>query len=407
MTNRSINNLLVVIIILCSTSFYNLQALGRVQKVVDLLGIGLILALLAIHVVYTKNEPIKHNFVLFITLIFVSFFTSLFMASYDRDQSISATLFAQRALFFYLFYYLLHQLRMRPRDLELIIIFFGILHAALFLLQYMVYPKLLFNAFIFVGRGTIRIYLAGSDYLVICFFMSLMAFLKTSKPRYMFFTLLSFSIFVLLGGRQTMALMVLVMVLAVFFSRKVKSRFGISILIAAGAFAVFLLFQPIFQQMILESKSNAVEGRSYVRIKAAQYFLTDFYKSSIAYLTGNGASYPESSFGHEIEYLKISRGIYLGDIGILGSYVVYGLFFIIGVMGIIFRTLRTKYEDKYLYIKYIFIGFLLSLITGSGFSNADFICSLCILLYIVDVSNHLYTKGLTAADQPTDNRFLN
>ena len=383
--------MLVVVIILCSTSFFNLKALGPVQKVFDLMGIGLILGFLVLHIVYAKQTGIRHHFTIFIALIFLSFLTSMFMVNYDRNQSVPQTLFAQRALFYYLFYFLLHYLRIRPRDLEWIIVGFGALHAALFLLQYMVYPTILFDTFILVGRGTIRIYLAGSDYLAFCFFMSTMAFLKTNRPRYLLFMLMSYSIFVLLGGRQTMALMALVVVLAILFSRKVKSRIGITFLIAGGIFLLFILFQPIIQGMLIESRSNTLEGSSYIRIRAAHYFLTDFYKSAMAYIAGNGVPFSDTSYYNEIERLKQSHGFFLGDIGLIGLYVMYGVFFVIGVLGIIVTTLRTKLEDKYLYIKYTFVGLLLALVTGAGFGNMDFICALCILLYMVDISNHVST----------------
>jgi hypothetical protein len=388
MTNRRINNLLVVLIILCSTSFFNLKALGPAEKAIDIIGIVLILVFLVLHMVYAKQAAMKHQFSVFISLIFLSFFTSLVMANYDHDQGIPQTLYAQRALFYYLFYYLLHQLRMRPRDLEWIIISFGILHGVLFLVQYMAYPKILFDTFILVDRGTIRIYLAGSDYLAICFFMSIMAFLRTNRPRYLLFMLMSFSIFVILGGRQTMALMAFVLVLAVLFSKKVKSRFGITFLIAAGVVLIFILFQPIFNEMLHASKSNTSEGSNYIRIKASQYFLTEFYNSPFAYLFGNGAPGNGTAYGREIDQLIRSQHYYLSDIGIIGLFVMYGLFFVIGNLGIIFKTLRIHFQDKYLYIKYIFIGFMLSLLTGAGFGNMDFICSVCCLLYIVDVSCH-------------------
>ena len=386
MNYRKPNILIVSFIILCSTSFYNLKALGPAQKAVPLLGVGIVIGLLILHLVYGNHHQIKHQYSIFIAFIFISFFTSMIMANYDRDQTIPQSLFAQRALFYYLFYFLLHQMRIRPRDLEWIIISFGILHGVLFILQYLAYPTILFNTFIIIGRGTIRIYLPGSDYLAICFFMSIMAFLRTNKPKYLLYMLLSFSVFVLLGGRQTMALMAFVLLLAVFFSRKVKSRLGITVLIGAGILLVFILFQSIFQGMMVESKSNTAQGFGYVRIRAAQYFLTDFYKSTIAYIAGNGVPFGSSSYGKMIESLKISQGFYLADIGILGSYITFGIFFLIGVFGMIFKTLRSKFDNNYLYIKFVFIGFLLSLATGSGFGNADFICSLCCLLYIIDVS---------------------
>jgi hypothetical protein len=387
MTSRIINNLLLIFIILCSTSFYNFSALGGSgQKAADLAGIAVIIVLLILHAVYGEKNTIRRNYTPFIGIIFISFFTAMFTAAYTRDQTISQSIFAQRALIYYLLYFLLHQMRIRPSDLQKIIIVFGVIHGLLFLLQYFAYPKILFDTFILIGRGTIRIYLAGSDYLAICFFMFGIAFLQTTRLKYLLFMLLSFSIFVLLGGRQTMALMALVMVIAILLAKKVRSRIGISLIAVAGVVLIFLIFQPIFQGMLQESKSNQAQGMEYVRFRAAAYFLTDFYKTKIAYITGNGAPFNTSTYGRLIETIKLSNAFFLGDIGIIGSYVLYGIFFVIGAFGIIFKTLLLKFEGNYLYIKYVFIGFALSLITGSGFEKADFICALCMLLYIVDVN---------------------
>jgi hypothetical protein len=395
---KRVNNLFVILIILCSTSIFNLTMLGSGQKAAELMGILIIIGLLAVHVIYSDQVTFKKNFTPFIVIIFFSALTCMITASYVREQSFGVSLLAERAIFYYLFYFLLHQLKIRPRDLEIIFIIFGILHIGLYLLQYFAFPKVLFDVFMISDRGTIRIYLSGSDYLAVCYFMSMYAWLKTNKIIYAIYMMVSFSIFILLGGRQTMALMVLVLIIAVFFTRRVKSRLFAATMIMGIAVCVFYLFQDIFTQMLLSSHRDVSKGSNYVRIQAYKYFLTTFFKSPIAYITGNGVPGNDSEFGHEMSLIRLSKGFYLGDVGIVGSYVTYGAFFVLGVAGIFFKAFTSKLKEHHRYIKFVFLGSFLSLVTGSGFSSSDYVCFICCLMYIIDVtsaSNETVSEEIT------------
>jgi len=384
---KRVNNLFVILIIVCSTGVFNLSKLGSGQKAAELMGVGIIVALLVIHLAYSDQVTFKKNFVPFLFLIFLSFITSMITASYVREQSFSISLFTQRALFYYLFYFLLHQLKIRPRDLEIIFIIFGILHICLYLIQYFAYPKILFDVFMISDRGTIRIYLSGSDYLALCYFMSMYVWLKTNRIIYAVYMLGCFSIFVLLGGRQTMALMVLVLILALLFTRRVKSRLFVMVMIAGGAVCIFYMFQDIFKEILVTSNRDRSQGSSYVRIQATKFFLTTFFKTPVAYITGNGVPGNNSAYGSEISLIRLSKGFYLGDIGMVGSYIMYGAFFVLGVAGIFFKAFTIKIQEHFRYVKLMFFGSLLSLVTGSGFGAADYICFICCLMYIVDVTS--------------------
>lgn len=382
---RRINTLLVFFIILCSTSFYAFKALGPGQKAAEILGICLIIGLFILHTIYGRKIDIKLNFNLFFILILISFFTSAFMARYTRNQTFPETIYAQRALFYYMFYFLLHQMRIKIRDLETIFIILGFVYFALYLIQYTVYPKILFDAFIIKDRGTVRIYLTGSDYIATSIFLYAQRFFRSNKLRYFFLMIMLYSVFILLGGRQTMVLMAFCLVLFLLFSDRVKSRYGLVILVGIAIVLVFFLFKDIIDQMILTSQMNSTQGKDYVRVRALVFFLTDFFISPWAYITGNGAPNLDSQYGKEImTYAK--NGLFLGDLGTIGHYVQYGAFFTIGVLGICAKVLFSKFENNYAYIKYIFIGISLSLLTGPGFGNSDFIAFLCCALYIIDIS---------------------
>lgn len=394
-------NLVVIIIILCSTSFFRFSALGSLQKVAELAGIGIIIIFILLYEAYADKTDIKKHFTIPITLIIFSFFTSVFMANYIHNQDFGNTIYVQRALFYYFFYILLHQMRIKLRDLEYIFYVFGIIHIVLYLIQYFVYPTIIFDGYVSEMRETIRIYLAGADYMLIAMFISVQKFFRTNQLKHMVFPLISLSIFILLGGRQTLAIVIFVIVLFLLIDRRVHSRYTIIILGIIGATALFFIFQPIFEALLVQTHSDAEKAEDYIRIRAAIFFLTDFMEHPMAYLLGNGTPY-SSGYAREMHKFNIYWGYYIADLGLIGNYVLYGIFFVFGVIAICIKSLKIKIEDRYLYIKYIFIVVILSLITGGGFSKTDTICSIMLLLYILDVSHHSLKMHNTLKSTPVE-----
>ncbi|MBA7528567.1 hypothetical protein ES705_20754 [subsurface metagenome] len=393
---KRINILIVVFIILCSTSFYKLTVLGPAEKVIELAGAGIILALLILHIVYGNQKSIKQNFLAPVAIILASLPFSMLMAKFCRDQTFIQSMFAQRAIYYYIFYLLLHYLKVRPKDLERIFIVLGLLHVALYFIQYFLYPKIIFNVFILHGRGTVRVYLGGAGYLVISYFMSIQAYFRTNKTKYLVLILLFFSIFILLGGRQTLAIMTFLLILFVIVDKKVKSKVFNGILIMAAVVTAFFMFQGIIEQLILQSLHDKSQGEDYIRILAYKYFLSDFYKCPLAYITGNGTAANHTAYSRELGRLAATRGYYLSDIGLAGNYVAYGVLFLIGVLTICIKALRIKIEKQYDYFKYMFISIVLALPIGRAFAVADFICFISLAMYIFDVSiNRLKTSALT------------
>ncbi len=120
---------------------------------------------------------------------------------------------------------------------------------------------------------------------------------------------------------------------------------------------------------------------------ATKFFLTTFFKAPISPILPVTEYRVVSAYGSEVNLLRLSKGFYLGDIGVIGVYVQYGIFFILGLAGIFFKVFSTRIQEQYGYIKYMFLGALLSLITGSGFGEPDFICFVCCLIYLIDVTD--------------------
>jgi hypothetical protein len=392
MVNRWINIGIIGLIILCSTSFYKFSILGPLQKGSELMGPVIIIGMIILYAVYSDKSKIRHHFSTAILLMILSLLTSMVTAYFVREQSFIQTMFAQRALYYYLLYFLLHQIRIEVKDIEKMIIFFALIYIGLHYLQTVSYPTVLFDGSIFAERGTIRVYLPGAHYISIAFYLYLQRFLRSNRMKYILFMFLIVSVFILRAGRQPLAILVLTTILFVLFDRKVKSRFLLILLGVAGAFSLFLIFQGIFQEILLTSRRDVTMGDDYIRLRSARYYLTDFFESTIAYITGNGMYHDHSAYGMLMKKNNTIYHYHIGDIGLLGNYVIYGPFFILGVIIICVKALKTKIESEYTYVKYFFLAVIISLIAGGAFANSDFICLIVMLMYVMDVSNRSYVQ---------------
>lgn len=157
-------------------------------------------------------------------------------------------------------------------------------------------------------------------------------------------------------------------------------------LLLVGAIMIYFVFQDIIMTLIEVSQKQAAQEDDDIRVRAAKFYLYEFYPSNLNYITGNGQSHMASPYGMRVWYYKESRGFYLNDIGALGQFIKYGVFYTITVF-LIFRKIFTrKIEPKYAYIKYWAVLLLLAELMGGSFANPTSIIVITSALYIYDVS---------------------
>jgi len=302
-----------------------------------------------------------------------------------HGQPVAISLWANRYMCFFLFYFVLHLLQVSPKYLERLLFFAGVMYALAFLLQYAVYPTQLFDVRMGVERGTIRIFIPGLALLNMAYFIALQRVLYKNSMPYLGFLLLFLVVFLLTGTRSIIAGPAIVTILALFFSKRVKSRLGIIMLVLFAVALVFYLFQDIMLYLISVSEQQSVHSDENIRMLAARFFLTDFFPNTVAYITGNSEAHQASAYGLEILSYKIRDGYYQSDIGFIGEFTKYGLFLLIAVFLIFFKGFTYPLSDDYAYVRYFVILVLITLPLGSSFTTPDFIVVLCAAMYFYDM----------------------
>lgn len=384
--------IILISVILCSLELFTLVFLpDMVIEVIEMAGVAIILFFLVLYFIYGERHMGKMRFTLPLVLILVSVAFSMLGAYAFQDQSFSVTVLAQRVIYFYLIYFLLHYLKISNEFITKTITVLAIAYMVLYVAQYLVYPTALIKSKMFIDRGTLRIFMPGAGFLVIAYFIWLYSFFKTYKLKYVILLLASLAVFVLLGTRQVIAAVLLLTIVFIIQSKVINSKFLFFILIGIAVIPVYFLFQDIITAMFDVTVSQSQTAESNIRVKAATFFLTDFYKNNWAYLIGNGYA-GSSSYGLRMAGISQRFSYYQSDIGLIGEYTKYGLFFVIGVIIILYRALAAKLPEELIFIKFNFLGLIMTLVSGAGAFGTTSINILinCMLLYMID--NYLNEK---------------
>jgi hypothetical protein len=382
--------LIVYFIALSALELFNFTFLGAdLIKVFQLTGIALIFLVLIIHLLYHQTINFQKYFNMPIMLILIGVLLSMYMAQWGHDQSMTTTFIAQRFMYFYLVYWTLHSLKISTDDLESVVFWLGITFSVFYIIQFFVYPTIIFDVRIAEDRGTIRIFLAGFSFLILSYFLTLNRLFESFSIGKLLSIFLFISILILMGTRQVIFSVMLITFMFILFSKVVKSKILIIMLMTASIIPIIIVFQEIFISLIDLSKSQSESLIENVRIRAAGFFLTEFFPNNIAYITGNGADSANSNYGYLIQMYKDAYGFYQSDIGLIGDYTKFGAAFVIGVFIILYKAIFNRTQATFGYIKFFFLSILLTLFTGGGpFAGADSITAICFTLYILDIDKH-------------------
>ncbi len=384
--------LIIVFSVLAGLYLFELTIFPEgLRNMTQMAAILVMTVIIIIDLVYNKEEKFRQYFRMPFLLIFAAIFLSMFMAYSIHGQSVSTTLIAQRYMYFYFFYFMLHAIRPTPGQVEKIVIFIGILYTTFYLLQYFIYPEVIFDSRVEEDRNTVRIFIPGFFFHVFSYFYLLNKFFTTNKAKYLILSLTFLSIYILMATRQVIFGILFLSALQLLLSNKVKSKFAIIVVMFAAVVPLYFIFENIFTGMFTVTEKQSIAFDRDIRVQSARFFLFDFQHNIFSYIFGNGADSLNASYGQEIRLYKEAYGFYQSDIGIIGDYSKFGVIFLIGVLIILGKVIFTKLPEHLMFIKYAFLFILVTFFTGGGpFGGSSAVVAISSMLYLVDV--HLNDK---------------
>lgn len=379
-----IHNFVVILIVVSYFELFKLSAIpSPIRMLSQILATGIMILLIIISIIYLPRPAVKMNFSTPILILLIASIPSIFIATIYHHQSFVGSLLGTRILLFYLFYFYLHFFNISVKFLIRVIVGVGLLAVGLYYLQFFLYPKRVLDIHIIEGRGTIRLFVAGMLCTQAAYFYFLNQFFTKKKLVHLILTFLLLSIFILQGTRQLIFPLAFLTLISILITRQVKSKLLVFTIVSLSVVALFFVFQTIFIELTKVSSSQVANLSEGIRLRAAKFFLTTFMPNNLAYIFGNGNSFPGSLYYQNMIIYAMKYGFFLSDIGLIGDYVKFGIVFTIAGLAMLVKSLTFKVSPKYQFLKFYILAQCFTLIAGSGtLSGVDII--LLIILYMFD-----------------------
>lgn len=331
----------------------------------------------------------KGGFVLAVQLICISVVLSVFMAQYTWGQGFSNSPTTIPYAIGFVFFFLLSA-RVPIKTIENIVMIYGVVYILLFLFQFT------HNSTVYFGRaqefkldrGIVRVnFPGGGVFFLACFIAINRVTSLTNKYRYLYllFALVGIVIIVLQVTRQE--IVVLLAVYLIHFLRSVKLPYKIAViaLFSIGGYLFIHSDNSVSKGLKEQQKEDASYGKDYIRILAADYYLTQFTPNGVSKIFGNGFANDNSNYGKNLIALGDRYGYFLSDVGLVEVYISFGIFAILGFILIFIKSFTIPVPKEYYYLKYYLWMIMVTCLTSDFLISYYFLITTVLVLYCYQV----------------------
>lgn len=411
MKSNILNSILLIILILCSNNFFELQILdGSSFRYIQFSYI-IIAILISLPYLFPKREA----FVFPVQLISISVIMSIFIATLTRDQSLIYSIQATiPVLVWVIFFYLIH-IQFPIEKIEKIVVGFGILYLMLYFFQF-THPDTgyFYNVErIQTDRGITRIVLYGRGAFYLSIFIAINKF-TTTKKNLWFWTFL-----LIMGIVVTIMQVTRILIFATFviyFFHFLKDQNILKKIFTIIAISSILLFivkseNPIILGLREAQEKDNAQGAENIRVQEAIFYLTDFSKTTFNRIFGNGVPYP--NYEKNSSYTEHSNGdftndqFWFSDVGLIGVYAMFGIFAILGYILIWIKSFVIKVPKEYFYLKYYLWYLIMTCMTSDSIYGKSDLITTVFVIYIYQTMYHKYklpvkqAKGYVEFEYPS------
>lgn len=365
---------------------FNTLLWDRVSRITS----AIILIFLFLNSGFKNKYPLSKMVKGFIIIPFISIIPAYVL----HNQSFSDSFVTTFLYVTYVFFFLLTYFDIDDKKLIKFCLFLGIMYCIIVIVQQFTYPKFWFGnndeseRNISTRNGMLRFGIWGSEFVILLFFYCYEKCLTNKKILYPIigFLLALVGIY-LMSTRQILAASIFCCLLGLLFTKKIK--FSYFILIAVIGYFINSYYDVLFSDYI--EKTNTEDWSLEARLLSYKFYGIEYNKDSLlAFLLGNGMNRLSTSYGQEIYRMENlfgeSMGLYRADIGYVGIYSWFGIFYILAITYFFYYTWKKrKYIDLYLKL---YIWYMLTtgiMLHHFGYKMYTIVIS-CIIFYLIEKS---------------------
>lgn len=381
---KKLERIFIFILVVISFNFFEARVFDNNTNVLYARYLIMVIAII-LSFPYLLNKI--SGFVFPIQMIFASILFSVIMANFSWGQSLFSSFLATIPFMLWIFFFYLYGKQIPIDFIEKIIIIYGCTFIILYLYQFMHSQTPLFGSQdeFTEDRGVIRIIFPGGGALYLVSFLAITKFTTEKNKKILWFLLAAFGLTCTIMQVTRQSIFALTLIYFYHFIKElniIQKIIYISVFIGV-ILAISFSNNPIVKGIDEAQKSTVEEGKSNIRIIAATYFMEDFSPNKISQIFGNGVPYAlESYYALFVAKLKEEDGYYFSDVGVIGMYAMFGVFSILGLILIWFKSFKLKIPKKYYYAKYYLWYLLITSLTSNSVYSTDYLIPTVFALYI-------------------------
>ena len=324
--------------------------------------------LFIIIVLLTLRKSIdKTTFTLPFAIIIVGMLISIYMgASMHEGQTIAESIRATLPrLMAYSLFFLLCKIRPSIELTEKFIFTMGAISALLVIQVWLLFPNVLFGYFSENNIRGIRMIVAGDTFKMALFFFCINILMIKKKKACAFLLVVATTSIILGVVRQ---IIILTAVLSIFFVMKNSNLFKKVLFAIVVALAFSFVTTTERYQGLKKYTENEVyknQGGENIRVTAFKYYVNNAQENIVTRIFGNGDFAETSAYGRTSLANQKKTLCFPTDVGWAYFYHVYGLFGVLGLLMIAYRTYKIQLPFRYHYLKYT-VFYLIFVFIASG-----------------------------------------
>lgn len=376
---------LVLFLLLLLLKFFGVKFIEK--PMVDLF----LLIILSFLSLFYVNGRVKDSYTKLIKLYVFFVFCSCLYSNYYHNQSLLSTLTGSYMFFSLLFYFFLLSSNLSFKQIESVLKIVAILFCSCYILQWLIYPVVLFNSAadqINITGDQFRMRMPGSICCYFLFVYGVCKYILCKKTKYLLYTLCGFIPIIVQGFRSLVVLSIVSIPLVLFFTLRKVSR-----TLLYGAFfsvvAMVVLNNQFVVQKIdeMEERNNSDQTFSntdYIRYLSLDYYWNEQFTNPYEKFWGGG--YPidnTTNYYKRITTVKRSYNYFWEDLGVVGLSFIIGLPATLLLITMYVICMWRCKEPELQYIRFtLFIVLIGSLFTSMELFRKGNILLLSLFLYI-------------------------
>ena len=344
----------------------------------------IIVSILGVGKIKKIDARFSREILLLVILPFLSSWGAFELHGQSFVRSIPPTIYVCVALV----YFLLHERQANSTKLIKVIYCVALTFVFIQIFQQLIPSRAMFGVSVLgneleVRNGFSRFRMGNMEPSLVILFYYWCLLLKKFRQKYMvFFILMSLSIYLTLT-RQLMATTMATILLSVILFNNTRKKMRQYVVLLIFTVGVYVYKDVLFGSFLEQTVEGNDLTEDNIRLASLTFYWNQIISSPISFLIGNGVPNANSLFG-QIMKSWMDVGFYTSDIGIVGIWWHFGIFFIFIYISMLIKILiiYRKYISLYLKLFVIATAFISVMIYPFATSSNYLLWAL--LLYMID-----------------------